>query len=207
METIDLRTMYKHLYRPSAKKPVIVEVPRMRFLMVHGSAYPGKPEYLARMQALFTIAYPLKFAAKSELGISYPVMPPEGLYWDPSGAPLTDESQDQTMLWTLMSLVPDEITPEFMDRVREDVRRKKGDDVPPIDELVIEDYIEGTSVQVMHIGPYDAEMPTIERMQAFAAEQGYEMAGKHHEIYLGDPNKSGPEKLKTVLRYPVRKIG
>lgn len=206
METIDLRSMYKELYRPSAKSPVIVEVPRMRFLMVHGSAYPGKPEYIARMQALFTVAYPLKFTAKKELGIDYPVMPPEGLYWDPTGAPLTDVSQDATMLWTLMSLVPDDVTPEFMAHVRDEVKRKKGEDVPPVDELVIEDYIEGTCVQVMHIGPYDAELPTIGRMREFAAEKGYGMAGKHHEIYLGDPNKAAPEKLKTILRSPVRRM-
>ncbi len=205
METNDLRALDKELYHPSTKTPVIVEVPHLRYLMIDGSAEPGGDDFQARMQALFSIAYPLKFAARKQLGIHYPVMPPEGLFWDPSGKPLTDEAQNATMLWTLMIVVPEQISVALLNEVCEAVKRKKGAEAGPVDEVVLKDFAEGTCVQLMHLGPYDQEAGTIERMREFAAGQGYELTGKHHEIYIGDPSKGKPEKVKTILRHPIRK--
>jgi hypothetical protein len=131
-------------------------------------------------------------------------MPSEGLYWDADKGPLVPLTQAKHMAWRLMIVLPDEVPAEFVEEVRADVAAKKNP--PRLADVRVESFTEGPSVQVLHIGPYAAETPTIERLLAFAAKNGLEFAGAHHEIYLGDPNRSAPEKLKTGLRYPVRKV-
>ena len=101
-----------------------------------------------------------------------------------------------------MMMVPDAVPEDFIESMRAEVAEKK--DLPRLADVRLETYNEGTSVQIMYVGPYDQETPTIERLFAYAAEEGYEIASPHHEIYIGDPNRAAPEKLKTVLRYPVR---
>jgi len=201
MQKLDLRKELKYLYEPSAKEPVIVDVPRMRFLAIDGVGGVGEGAFQDAIGALFSLGYPVRFGAKKQLEIEYPVMPLEGLYWDVERGfeiSLADATQ---LAWRLMMMVPFVVPSEFIEATRAEVATKK--DPPRLSEVRIEDYAEGTSVQVMHIGPYDQETPTIERMLTFAAEQGYRVAGKHHEIYIGDPNRSAPEKLRTVVRYPV----
>lgn len=201
MQKLDLRRDLKYLYEPSAKEPVIVQVPRMRFLVVDGVGGLGEGEFQDSIGALFNLGYPVRFGAKKQLEIEYPVMPLEGLYWDVErGFEISLDDATQ-LAWRLMMMVPFVIPSEFIEATRAEVAAKK--DPPHLSDVRIEDYAEGTSVQIMHVGPYDQETPTIERMLTFAAEQGYRVAGKHHEIYIGDPNRSAPEKLRTVVRYPV----
>lgn len=204
MQTLDLRKDLKYLYQPSVKTPVIVDAPAFRFLTVEGSGAVGEGgDFQDAIGALFSLGYPVRFGAKKQLEIEYPVMPLEGLYWDAGGGwhvGLTDVKQ---LTWKLMMMVPDLIPADFIETMRADVAAKK--DLPRLADVRIETYAEGTSVQIMYVGPYDQETPTIERMIAFAAEQGYHVSGAHHEIYIGDPNRSAPERLKTVLRYPVAK--
>jgi len=157
------------------------------------------------MGALYGLAYPVKFAAKKLLSLSYPVMPSEGLYWDAEqgfGSPPV--SRDR-MAWRLMLLLPDAVSAEFVDEVRAKVRTKKN--LARLDETRVQTFTEGPSVQILHVGPYADEAPTVTRLLTLAEANGYELAGSHHEIYLNDPNKTSPEKLKTILRYPVRKLG
>jgi hypothetical protein len=191
------------LYRPGAKEPVIIDVPPMRFLQLEGIGDIGGATFQEAVSALYGLAYPVKFAAKKQLGLAYKVAPLEGLYWHPDGDADFDPDNRVTLSWRLMLMVPDEVSGEFINDVREKVAAKKNP--PRLSDIRLQTFSEGTSVQVLHIGPYAEETPTVERLFAFAEERGYEITGDHHEIYLGDPNRAAADKLKTVLRYGVRK--
>ena len=214
METLDLKKELKYLYAPSAKKVEIVQVPRLQFVMIDGAIEKGKepansPAFAEATQALYSPAYTLKFMFKKRKTdpIDYPVMALEGLWWVEDG--MFDITVKDNWFYTLMILQPDVITPEVFADGMEQVRNKKGDS-PNMSHLRLAHFEEGICVQVMHIGPYAAEPATIERMRVFALENGYRdrvgSNGKHHEIYLGDPRKADPSKLKTVLRYPLEKV-
>ncbi len=205
---LDLKKVLKEFYRPSAKEPVLVEVPPFGYLMVDGEGDPNSSEaFQAAMGALFTVGYTLKFMLKKDPEAATPdfaVMPPEALWWNTEQG-LLDPDDKSVWRWTLMMLQPEFVTPEMVARAKAEARARKGD-LPKLDDLRYERYEEGLSVQIMHVGPYDAEGPTIERLHAFARAQGCELHGKHHEIYLGDPRRTTPEKLKTVVRQPVRRV-
>ena len=215
METLDLKKELKYLYAPSAKKVDTVQVPSLQFLMIDAAIEKGKgpgnsPGFAESTQALYSLAYTLKFMLKKRktAAIDYPVMPLEGLWWVEDG--MFDITIKDNWFYTLMILQPDVITPEVFAEGMEQVRRKKGDS-PNLSNLRLAYFEEGICVQVMHIGPYATEPATIERMRAFALENGYRDRvgpnGKHHEIYLGDPRKKAdPAKLKTVLRHPLEKV-
>ena len=204
MKKLDLRKELKHLYQPSAKTAVIVEVPEMRFITIEGEGAPSEEgsDFQQALQAIFSLGYPVKFGARQRLEIDYPVMPLEGLYWNADTGGRIDEQDPGRMAWKLMMMIPEVIPDEFVEAMRAEVAEKK--DLPRLSDVRIERYDEGTSAQIMYVGPYDQETPTIERLIAFAENQGYEVAGPHHEIYIGDPNRAAPEKLKTVIRHPVR---
>ncbi len=201
---IDFKKEWKHLYRPSAKEFVVIDVPPMNFLMIDGHGDPNTAqEYQDAVEALYGVAYKLKFMSKKEKGMDYVVPPMEGLWWVENMEEFTTESKS-AWDWTMMIMQPEWITQEMFEEALKQVEKKKNP--PALSRLRLEVYHEGLAVQIMHIGPYDAEAPMIARMHTFIDENGYEPAGKHHEIYLGDPRKVAPEKLKTVLRQPVRKV-
>lgn len=201
MSTIDLKKDYKHLYNQSAKEVSVVDVPPMNFLMIDGAGDPNvSVEYQQAMEALFSLSYTLKFRVKKITGVDYAVMPLEGLWWTDNHSQLVDKS---LWKWTAMIMQPEFVTAELVAEALAEVREKKG--LAALDRVRFETYHEGLSAQIMHIGPYDAEGPTIARLHSFIRESGYEPCGKHHEIYLSDPRRTAPEKLKTVLRQPVRK--
>ncbi|MDL1910247.1 hypothetical protein FBQ81_06065 [Chloroflexi bacterium CFX6] len=214
MKTLDLKKQYKYLYQPSARKIEIVEVPKLQFAMINGAiekgSEPGRsPMFAEATQALYSISYTLKFMLKKRKTnpIDYPVMALEGLWWVEDG--VFDITVKDNWFYTLMILQPEVITKDVFAEGLEEVRKKKGDS-PALSKLRLASFEEGLCVQVMHIGPYATEPATIERMRAFALENGYKdnvgPNGRHHEIYLGDPRKADPAKLKTVLRHPVVKI-
>jgi hypothetical protein len=204
MSKIDFKKELKHLYRPSAKEFVVVDVPPMKFLMIDGHGDPNTAqEYQDAVEALYAVAYKLKFTSKKMLGKDYVVPPLEGLWWAEDMKAFTAARDKSAWDWTMMIMQPEWITQEMVEEAVKQVE-KKG--LPALSKLRLETYHEGLAVQIMHIGSYDDEAPTIARMHAFIDENGYEPAGEHHEIYLGDPRKVAPEKLKTVLRQPVRKI-
>ena len=214
MKTLDLKKEFKSLYQPSAKKVEIVQVPLLQFAMIDGAiekgSEPGKsPLFAEATQAIYSMAYTLKFMLKKRKTdpIDYPVMALEGLWWVEDG--FFDITVKDNWFYTLMILQPEVVTPEIFEDAREQVRRKRGDSAS-LSRVRLGTFEEGLCVQVMHIGPYATEPSTVERMRAFAQENGYrdyvEFSGKHHEIYLGDPRKSNPAKLKTVLRHPIRRI-
>ena len=214
MKTLDLKKQFKHLYQPSAKKIEVVQVPRLQFVMVDGAiekgSEPGKsPQFAEATMALYGLAYSLKFTFKKRKTnpIDYPVMALEGLWWVEDGN--FDISVKDNWFYTVMILQPGHITASMFAEGIEQIRKKRGDN-PALSRLRLEKFEEGLCVQIMHIGPYATEPATVERMRAFALENGYRDRvgpnGKHHEIYLGDPRKANPAKLKTVLRHPLEKI-
>ena len=204
MEKLDLIKQFKSLYAPSPKAPVIVDVPAFNFLMIDGHGDPNtSPDYSAVISALFTCAYMLKFTVKKSLGIDYHVMPMEGLWWAGDMNVFTNTPDKSSWDWTMMMVQPECVTPELFAAAGAQVAKKVGAEL--LSRLRFESYHEGPSVQLMHIGPFAAEGPNIARMHAFAKEQGYVQSGKHHEIYLSDFRRTAPEKLKTVLRQPIRK--
>ncbi len=191
------------LYKPGAGSPVIVDVPPLRFLQLEGAGDIGGPTFQEAVGALYGLAYPVKFAAKKALGLTYKVAPLEGVYSRADGEANVAPDDRKSLSWRLMLMLPDEVSGEFVDEVRAKVAVKKNP--PRLSEIRIQTFSEGPSVQVLHIGPYSDETPTVLRLFAFAEENGYDVTGDHHEIYLGDPNRADPSKLKTVLRYGVRK--
>ena len=214
MEKLDLKKQYKSLYFPSAKAPQVVDVPVLQFLMIDGAIEAGmepgtSPLFEENTQALYNAAYTLKFMFKkrTENPIDYPVMAMEGLWWVEDG--FFDITIKDNWFYTIMIMVPDLVTPEVFAEALAQMRKKKGDQ-PGFARLRLEPFQEGLSVQMMHIGPYATEPLSVEKMRLFMEENGYqdqvERGGKHHEIYLGDPRRAAPEKLKTVLRHPVQEV-
>jgi hypothetical protein len=212
---LDLKTQLKHLYLPSAKECVLVQVPAMQFAMIDGQIEPGlmpgdSPGFATAIGTLYGASYTLKFMSKkrAENPIDYGVMALEGLWTTPEGA--ADYVTSDQWQWTLMMMQPDHVTAGMFADALEQLRKKyakEGRDAQPLDRLRLERFEEGLCVQVMHIGPYADEPATLMRMGEFAGRNGYQFYGRHHEIYLGDPRTAKPENLKTVLRHQVVPIG
>jgi hypothetical protein len=214
MKTIDLKKQFKHLYQPSAKKVELVDVPRLQFVMIDGAIEKGQapgtsPGFADATQALYSVCYTLKFMLKKRKtnAIDYPVMALEGLWWVEDG--FFDITVKDNWFYTLMIMKPEAVTKDLFEEAREQVKKKKGDS-PLLSKVRLAHFEEGQSVQVMHIGPYATEPATMDRMREFMQENGLKdkvgpIGGRHHEIYLSDPRKAKPEKMKTVLRHPVAK--
>ena len=214
MKILDLKKQYKSLYQPSAKKIEAIQIPNLQFVMVDGfiekGSEPGKsPSFAEATQALYSLSYTLKFMFKKRKtnAIDYPVMALEGLWWVEDGT--FEIFRKDNWFYTLMIMQPDVVTPEISEEAREQVRKKKGD-IEKLSQARLAYFEEGLCVQTMHIGPYATEPATVDRMKEFMAENGLKdcvgpIGGKHHEIYLSDPRKAAPDKMKTVLRHPVIK--
>lgn len=203
MQKLDLKKKWKDFYQPRAGVLTTVEVPPLTYLMVDGHGNPNtSAAFQQAVEALYSLAYTLKFSLKkSPKSVDYGVMPLEGLWWadDPRAFYETDKSQWK---WTAMILQPEFITPAQVAAAVEEVRRKKNP--AALDKVRFERLEEGPSVQVLYIGPFSGEGPVIQQMHDAIHAAGKELHGKHHEIYLSDPRRTAPEKLKTILRQPMR---
>jgi len=204
MKKIDLKKDLKDLYQPSAKEVELVRVPKFNYLMIDGEGDPNNSQpFQEATQALYAVAYTLKFMIKKEKSVDYPVMSLDGLWWVEDMSQFSMENR-AAWKWTLMILQPAVVTKTLFSKALKQAREKKG--LAALAKIRLEPYTEGLSVQIMHIGPYAEEAPTIQKLHAAARQRGCELRGKHHEIYLGDPRKTKPEKLKTVIRQPIQKV-
>ncbi len=204
MDKVDFRKEFKNLYNPPSKNVAVVDVPAFNFLMVDGMGDPViSQEYKDAVEALFAVSYALKFMVKKEKSaVDYGVLPLEGLWWADDMNAFVEGKRD-CWKWTAMIMQPKFVTEQmFQDGVAQ-VKKKKN--LTAIHKIRFETFHEGLSAQIMHLGPYSAEKHTIEKIHGFIKDNGYVVNGKHHEIYLSDVRKSAPEKLKTVLRQPMRK--
>lgn len=200
-DKIDLRKTYKALFAATAE-PSLVEVPELAVFAVDGSGDPNDEEvFSSRMEALYTASFTLKFTFKKERGIDWTVLSPEGDWWclDMATFSLARKAE---WLWRLMIVQPDFITEaEALEAIKETRAKKRGN--PALDSLRFERRPAHRAAHILHIGPYAAEQATIERLHAFIAAQGLCMVGEHREIYIGDPRKADPAKLKTIIRQPL----
>jgi|AGTN01.3.fsa_nt_gi Uncharacterized conserved protein len=190
MPKIDLKKELKALYNPP-RKPVLVEAPSTSYLMIDGLGDPAiSKEYAESVEALFPLAYTLKFMIKKRQGFDYGVMPLEGLWWADDLAHFMDDRSKWQ--WTSMIMQPEQVTPELVREAMEQVEKKKSP--PALSKVRFEQLDEGLAAQVMHVGPFSEEGPTVDKLHAFIDENGYTMSGKHHEIYLNDVRKAAPGK-------------
>jgi hypothetical protein len=205
MDKIDFKQTLRPLYNLPAGTFVTVEVPPLQFVKVDGRGDPNTaPAYRTALEWLYGVSYTMKFAAKAALGKDYVVPPLEGLWWadDPASFVTGDKAQ---WYWTAMIMAPDFLTSQlFADAVTK-TATKLG--APP-PSLRLEPYAEGLSLQTLHIGSYDTEGPVLARLhhEVMPAQQ-LAFNGAHHEIYLSDPRRTAPERLKTILRQPVKRGG
>ncbi len=201
MKKIDFRKELKHLYQPSAKEVVLVEVPAMKFLMIDGQGDPNTSlSYQEAVEALFSVAYAIKFKVKKTLAIDYGVPPLEGLWWADDMARFSVDDKS-AWKWTMMIMQPEFVSEALVRDTIAEVKKKKNPAALAL--LRFATFHEGKCAQILHVGPFSAEGPTIARVHAFIASLG-KLSGKHHEIYLSDIRKADPAKWKTVIRQPLR---
>lgn len=201
-EKIDLYKLHKDQY-VAPKQPQLVEIQKARYLAVGGRGEPGGKEFAAKVGALYGVAYTIKMTRKFAGEQDYVVCKLQGQWW------LDDERQDFSAVpreqwnWKLLIRTPDFVRDDELDRAVE-VLLKKGKE-PEVRQVKFESLSEGLCVQMLHVGPYEQEKETIVKMAAYIEEQDLEFHDLHHEIYLSDPRRVPPERLKTILRHPVRK--
>jgi hypothetical protein len=202
MGNIDLTKVYKDAYLAKGE-PGLVEIASRPFLMIDGHGDPNTaPEYASAIEALYPIAYAIRASVKKQTGDAYKVMPLEGLWWASDMTRFSVERKGDWN-WTMMISLPDLVTAEEAGSAIVATTRKK--QLASGQQVRFETFGEGACAQVMHTGPYADEAPTIEALHRFIAAQGLALRGLHHEIYLGDPRRSDPAKLKTIIRQPVER--
>ncbi|MBT9175070.1 MAG: hypothetical protein DDT22_00744 [candidate division WS2 bacterium] len=202
MVKVDFKKEVKHLYNPTKKEMEIVDVPEMNFLMIDGVGDPNiSLDYREAIEALYTLSYTLKFMIKlGETAIDYAVMPLERLWWADDMSYFSQGNKEKWK-WTAMIMQPPFITKEHYEESLKQIIKKKNP--KGLGKVRFEPYNEGKSAQVVYTGPYADEGPTIEKLHNFIKEQGYELCGLHHEIYLSDPRRTAPEKWVTIIRQPI----
>ena len=200
MASIDLKKEYRDHYRAAAQ-PTMVDVPERRFLMIDGAGDPNaSAEYADAVGALYPIAYGLRAAIKAATGDPYTVMPLEGLWWVDDMATFSVDAKGGWK-WTMMICVPPAVTQQLFDEVAAAATEKKQLVSGPL--VRVEAFHEGRAAQILHLGPYATEAPTIERLHTFIDAEGQLRRGRHHEIYLTDPRRVAPERNRTIIRQPV----
>ena len=205
MSKIDLKTEYKPLYSATARDFTLVDVPPLSFLMFDGKGDPNTaPVYHQAVEALFSLSYTLKFMSKRALGRDYVVGPLEGL-WSSDDVSDFAARRKSKWSWTMMILQPDWIGIDMLSAARAEVLMKNG--LPGLENVRLERLHEGPSAQILHVGSYDDEGPVLHRLHSeWLPANGLAPTGRHHEIYLSDPRRVEPAKLKTLLRQPVKPI-
>ena len=210
-QAFDVKKALRELYVPPTR-PTIVDVPEMTFVMVDGAGDPNDEEgaYACAIQALYSLTYTIKMSPRvgsaPEGFFEFIVPPLEGLWTFPLEQFDGVHVPKDALIWTSMIRLPTFVTPEVLDWARAEVARKKKD--VDTSRARLATLTEGLCVQIMHIGPYDTEPESVARMHAWAESQGYVVdlseERRHHEIYLGDPRRTSPDRLKTVVRHPIR---
>ena len=202
MVKIDYKKELKNLYSSSAEKVEVVELPQMNFLMIDGEGDPNTSQsFQDAIDVLYPLSYTLKFIIKrGEIGIDYGVLPLEGLWWADDMSSFSVDNKENWK-WTLMIMQPELVKKEMVATAIEEVRKKKKPVALPL--VRFESFAEGKVGQIMHIGPFSEEGPTVEKLHSFIKVSGSQRIGKHHEIYLSDIRRAAPEKWKTIIRQPM----
>jgi len=202
MTRIDHKKELKHLYTASVKQPTLVDVPTLSYLRIDGIGNPNTSRaYQDAVAALFSLSYTLKFAVKrGPAAIDYGVMPLEGLWWMDDMSQFSVARKDEWK-WTMMIMQPPIVTQPMVETCRSELARKK--DLAALSKVEFAAFSEGKAAQILHVGPFTEEGPTIQKLHAFIESRGLNLSGKHHEIYLSDIRRAAPAKWKTLIRQPV----
>ncbi|WP_435746431.1 GyrI-like domain-containing protein [Nocardioides sp. SYSU DS0663] len=201
MESYDVKRARRDLYSARQHVCTVVDVPAMSFLVGDGAGDPNtSDDYRAVVSALYVTSYAIRALAVEEVGRKHTVAPLEGLWWAEDLRAFARRDAGE-WCWRMMIGQPDWIDADLVARAKERAATKV--DASVLDRLLLEELAEGPCVQVLHVGPYDEEGPTIAAMHAFIEDRGLELTGRHHEIYLGDPRRAAPNRLRTILRQPV----
>jgi len=206
MDKVDFKKKYRSLYYPTADVVKMVDVPPMQFITVDGHGNPkNSKQFQDGLEALYALAFAVKMLFKKmeppDGYYDYIVPPLEGLWWVADLEKFTRARKSEWQ-WKLMIRQPEFVSESLIRELLAEIIAKK--DNPSLRHIKHEIFHEGLSVQILHIGPYREESKTITKINEFNQTQGLVINGKHHEIYLGDPRRSEPDKLKTVIRYPVK---
>ena len=203
---IDFKKTMKEFYQPNSKEVVLVDIPEMKFLMIDGIGSPGdSKEYQDALAVLYPIAFKTKFLSKAK-GKDYVVPPLEGLWWADNMNDFTEGNRNKWK-WTMMIMIPEWISLDMINEAILKTREKKPELSELLPKLRLEKYKEGKAAQIMHVGPYSEEGPTVQKVHDFILKEGGKLDGlktKHHEIYLSDPRKVNPATMKTVIRQPFK---
>ena len=206
MDKLDYKKEYRQLYAAKSDQPQLVEVPTLTYLMINGKGDPNtSQEYTDAIQTLYPAAYTIKFMCKKELDKDFSVMPLEGLWWTEDMSQFSTENKSNWQ-WTAMIMLPGFVTPELYERAMQQLADKKKP--ASLDKLRLQSYTEGRAAQVLYIGPYSDEGPAIQQLHDFIKQSGGSLDENnkhHHEIYLSDPRRADPSKLKTIIRQPFQK--
>ena len=201
-DKVDLVKLHKTEYL-APKKPVLVDTQKAQYLAVSGRGAPGGEDFQSKIGALYGVAFTVKMTRKFEGKGDYVVSKLEGQYWPDSNELDFKNVRPEELNWRLLIRTPDFVAKRDLNvAVAKLIDKNKGEEVK---EVELASLSEGKCVQMLHVGPYDKESETVEKMLAFAESEGFEAGGRHHEIYLSDPRRVVPEKLRTILRLPVRK--
>ena len=204
MEKIDYKKKFKEFYTAKATNPVLVNVPKLNYLCIDGEGDPNKSiHFSTAIETMFGLSYTIKFNCKKSIGVDYGVMPLEGLWWCNDMEQFSVDKKEDWK-WTLMIMQPEIVTNKIFEDSLADIKSRKK--LESINNVRFESIHEGLSSQILHIGPYANEQPTIEKLHNYIKENDYMRSGKHREIYLSDMRRTAPEKLKTIIRQPIQKL-
>ena len=201
MEKTDLKKVHKKSYSAKAE-PKIVEVPPLKYIAFDGEGSPASRNFEDAMGVLYGLAYTIKFMCKVEEK-DFTVMPLEGTWWADNLDDFVNGNKDNWK-WTVMIAVPDFVDQNLFEEGRAALDAKK--DVPQLEKGYLQIFDDGLAAQIMHIGPYSEETENIEKLHKFVADQGYKLVKNHREIYISSPQRTAPEKLKTIIRHPIELI-
>lgn len=201
MEKIDYKKKLKHLYGATSKEIQFVDVPGLNYLMVHGIGEPGGKAHMDAIQALYPVAYTIKFSSKKILNVDYVVPPLEGLWWAEDPTDFINGNRERWQ-WTMMIMQPEQVTQMMVNEAKEQVGMKKNP--PALGKVEFTSLDEGKCAQSLHVGPFSEEGPIIQEIHNRIQSEGYSLAGKHHEIYLSDIRRVSPDKYRTIIRQPLR---
>ena len=193
-------TMMRALYRGRPGRPALIDVPELEALVVEGRSAPGDDAFREAIQGLYSIAYGVKFGSKKAGGPVIPVLPLEAFWWLDRDAPFGEPTGEPTRWQAMIPMAP-EVTADHVAAAAEEARSRRT--LPAIDLVRLEQRPAERAAQILHFGPYAEERPTVDRLLAFVADQRLVVSGPHHEIYLSDPNRTRPERLRTLIRYAV----
>lgn len=200
MDKIEFKKAYKQYYQAKIE-PEFVDIPELQFLKINGHGDPDAAEFAQAVEALYGLYYTIKFARKKAgVGPEYSSGPLEGLWWMENQEGF-DVTKRDDWSWRLLLWVPDKISSEDLTSAKQELSKKKQNERITI--VTLERFREGKAAQILHLGSYAEEGPTVEKLHRFIKENGRSLRGHHHEIYLGDPRRVAPNKLRTIIRHPV----